>query len=46
MGVIFASPACIGLQGRGLKLAAALAFTAALFHVLNHSFSEPAVFRG
>jgi len=47
IGVIFA---CLGLalafQANGLKLAAALAFTAALFHVLNHSFFKSLLFFG
>ena len=33
-------------QANGLKLAAALAFTAALFHVLNHSFFKSLLFFG
>ena len=47
IGVIFASLGlALAFQANGLKLAAALAFTAALFHVLNHSLlQEPAVFR-
>src|SRR3954463_10343270 len=47
IGVIFA---CLGLalafQANGLKLAAALAFTAALFHVLNHSLFKSLLFFG
>src|SRR5260221_6786680 len=38
VGVIFASLGlALAFQANGLKLLAALAFTAALFHVLNHS---------
>jgi len=47
VGVIFAS---LGLasafQANGLKLLAALAFAAALFHVLNHSFFKSLLFFG
>ncbi len=47
VGVIFASLGlALGFQANGLKLAAALAFTAALFHVLNHSFFKSLLFFG
>ena len=36
----------LAFQANGLKLAAALAFTAALFHVLNHSFFKSLLFFG
>jgi hydrogenase-4 component B len=47
IGIIFASLGlALGFQANGLKLAAALAFTAALFHVLNHSFFKSLLFFG
>jgi hydrogenase-4 component B len=47
VGIIFASLGlALGFQANGLKLAAALAFTAALFHVLNHSFFKSLLFFG
>jgi formate hydrogenlyase subunit 3/multisubunit Na+/H+ antiporter MnhD subunit len=47
IGVIFASLGlAMAFQANGLKLAAALAFTAALFHVLNHSFFKSLLFFG
>jgi len=47
IGVIFASLGlALGFQANGLRLAAALAFTAALFHVLNHSFFKSLLFFG
>src|SRR5487761_304670 len=47
IGVIFVSLGlALGFQANGLKLAAALAFTAALFHVLNHSFFKSLLFFG
>jgi hydrogenase-4 component B len=47
VGVIFASLGlALGFEANGLKLAAALAFTAALFHVLNHSFFKSLLFFG
>jgi formate hydrogenlyase subunit 3/multisubunit Na+/H+ antiporter MnhD subunit len=47
VGVIFASLGlALGFQANGLKLAAALAFTAALFHALNHSFFKSLLFFG
>ena len=47
IGVIFASLGlALAFQANGLKLAAALAFTAALFHVLNHSFFKSLLFFG
>jgi hydrogenase-4 component B len=47
VGVIFASLGlALAFQANGLKLAAALAFTAALFHVLNHSFFKSLLFFG
>jgi hydrogenase-4 component B len=47
VGIIFVG-LCLALafQANGLKLAAALAFTAALFHVLNHSFFKSLLFFG
>src|ERR1700733_7250535 len=46
-GVIFASLGlALAFQANGLKLLAALAFTAALFHVLNHSFFKSLLFFG
>jgi hydrogenase-4 component B len=47
VGVIFASLGlALAFQANGQKLAAALAFTAALFHVLNHSFFKSLLFFG
>src|SRR5438105_13607551 len=47
VGVIFASLGlALAFQANGLKLAAALAFTAALFHVLNHAFFKSLLFFG
>ena len=47
IGVIFASLGlALAFQANGLRLAAALAFTAALFHVLNHSFFKSLLFFG
>src|SRR5438046_2297324 len=47
VGVIFASLGlALAFQANGLKLAAALAFTAALFHVLNHCFFKSLLFFG
>ena len=47
IGVIFVSLGlALAFQANGLKLAAALAFTAALFHVLNHSFFKSLLFFG
>jgi formate hydrogenlyase subunit 3/multisubunit Na+/H+ antiporter MnhD subunit len=47
VGVIFASLGlAMAFQAEGLKLAAALALTAALFHVLNHSFFKSLLFFG
>ena len=47
IGIIFVSLGlALGFQANGLKLAAALAFTAALFHVLNHSFFKSLLFFG
>jgi hydrogenase-4 component B len=47
IGVIFASLGlAMAFQANGQKLAAALAFTAALFHVLNHSFFKSLLFFG
>jgi hydrogenase-4 component B len=47
VGVIFASLGlALAFQANGLKLLAALAFTAALFHVLNHSFFKSLLFFG
>jgi hydrogenase-4 component B len=47
VGVIFASLGlALAFQANGLKLAAALAFTAALFHVLNHSLFKSLLFYG
>ena len=47
IGVIFASLGlALAFQANGLKLAAALAFTAALFHVLNHSLFKSLLFFG
>ena len=39
VGIIFVSLGlALAFQANGMGLAAALAFTAALFHILNHSF--------
>src|SRR6202023_3812131 len=47
VGLIFASLGlALAFQANGLKLLAALAFTAALFHVLNHSFFKSLLFFG
>ncbi|MEY9540891.1 formate hydrogenlyase subunit 3/multisubunit Na+/H+ antiporter MnhD subunit [Bradyrhizobium diazoefficiens] len=47
VGVIFASLGlALAFQANGLKLQAALAFAAALFHVLNHSFFKSLLFFG
>ena len=47
VGIIFVSLGlALGFQANGLKLAAALAFTAALFHVLNHSLFKSLLFFG
>ena len=47
VGIIFASLGlALAFQANGLGLAAALAFTAALFHVLNHSFFKSLLFFG
>jgi NADH:ubiquinone oxidoreductase subunit 5 (subunit L)/multisubunit Na+/H+ antiporter MnhA subunit len=47
VGIIFASLGlALAFQANGLKLQAALAFTAALFHVLNHSFFKSLLFFG
>ena len=47
VGIIFVSLGlAMGFQANGLKLAAALAFTAALFHVLNHSLFKSLLFFG
>src|SRR5258708_27217031 len=47
VGVIFASLGlAMAFQANSLRLAAALAFTAALFHVLNHSFFKSLLFFG
>src|SRR5258708_15021987 len=47
VGIICASLGlALAFQANGLKLAAALAFTAALFHVLNHSFFKSLLFFG
>ena len=47
VGIIFASLGlALAFQANGLRLAAALAFTAALFHVLNHSFFKSLLFFG
>lgn len=47
VGVIFVSLGlALAFQANGLALAAALAFTAALFHVLNHSFFKSLLFFG
>jgi formate hydrogenlyase subunit 3/multisubunit Na+/H+ antiporter MnhD subunit len=47
IGVIFASLGlALAFQANGLNWAAALAFTAALFHVLNHSLFKSLLFFG
>lgn len=47
IGVIFASLGlALAFQANGLKLAAALAFTAALFHIFNHSLFKSLLFFG
>src|SRR5580692_2198968 len=47
VGIIFVSLGlALAFQANGLKLAAALAFTAALFHALNHSFFKSLLFFG
>jgi formate hydrogenlyase subunit 3/multisubunit Na+/H+ antiporter MnhD subunit len=47
VGIIFVSLGlALAFQANGSKLAAALAFTAALFHVLNHSFFKSLLFFG
>lgn len=47
VGVIFASLGlALAFQANGLKLLAALALAAALFHVLNHSFFKSLLFFG
>jgi formate hydrogenlyase subunit 3/multisubunit Na+/H+ antiporter MnhD subunit len=47
VGVIFASLGlALAFQANGLKLAAALAFMAALFHVFNHSLFKSLLFFG
>jgi hydrogenase-4 component B len=47
VGIIFASLGlALAFQANGLKLLAALALTAALFHVLNHSFFKSLLFFG
>ena len=47
VGIIFVSLGlALAFQANGQKLAAALAFTAALFHVLNHSFFKSLLFFG
>ena len=47
VGIIFAGLGlALAFQANGLKLLAALAFTAALFHVLNHSFFKSLLFFG
>lgn len=47
VGVIFVSLGlALAFQANGLGLAAALAFTAALFHILNHSFFKSLLFFG
>src|SRR5258707_8275423 len=47
VGIIFVSLGlALGFQANGIKLAAALAFTAALLHVLNHSFFKSLLFFG
>jgi hydrogenase-4 component B len=47
IGIIFVSLGlALAFQANGMKLAAALAFTAALLHVLNHSFFKSLLFFG
>jgi formate hydrogenlyase subunit 3/multisubunit Na+/H+ antiporter MnhD subunit len=47
IGIIFIGLGlALGLQANGLEAAAALAFTAALFHVLNHSLFKSLLFFG
>ncbi|UWU18644.1 hydrogenase 4 subunit B (plasmid) [Rhizobium sullae] len=47
IGVIFASLGlALAFKANGMELAAALALTAALFHVLNHSFFKSLLFFG
>src|SRR3981081_3975741 len=47
VGIIFVSLGlALAFQANGMKLAAALAFTAALFHVLNHSLFKSLLFFG
>jgi hydrogenase-4 component B len=47
VGIIFVSLGlALAFQANGLRLLAALAFTAALFHVLNHSFFKSLLFFG
>jgi hydrogenase-4 component B len=47
VGIIFVSLGlALAFQANDLKLPAALAFTAALFHVLNHSFFKSLLFFG
>src|SRR6266436_6590011 len=47
VGIIFVSLGlALAFQTNGMKLPAALAFTAALFHVLNHSFFKSLLFFG
>ena len=47
IGIIFVEPrACACVPGQRPEAAAALAFTAALFHVLNHSFFKSLLFFG
>ena len=47
VGIIFVSLGlALAFQANGMRLAAALAFTAALFHVLNHSFFKSLLFFG
>jgi hydrogenase-4 component B len=47
IGIIFVGLGlALAFQANGLKLAAAPAFTAALFHVLNHSFFKSLLFFG
>jgi len=47
VGIIFVGLGlALAFQSNGMKLAAALAFTAALFHVLNHSLFKSLLFFG
>ena len=47
IGIVFVSLGlAMAFQANGLKTAAALAFTAALFHALNHSFFKSLLFFG